>query len=117
MLAVPRSLSLCCALLSVKDDWCGHCGNDSNIADYRRTQDAINAANSSMVLTIEGAPNITQVYQGGHGNARRVGHDIKANWLSMTSLIDIGSGLWPYAHNGSKSTSGTESFWNDLDSE
>ena len=99
----------------MKDDSCGQCTD--TVSDYKRMQDAINAANSSMVLSIEGAPNISEVYRGGHGNARRVGHDIGATWLSMVSLIDIGSGLWPFAHNGSKSASGRESFWNDLDSE
>ena len=46
-----------------------------------------------IVLTIEGGPDITEVYTGCCGNARRVGHDISARWLSMTSLVDVGSGM------------------------
>jgi len=57
----------------------------------------------AITLTIEGGPDIKSVYTGCCGNARRVGHDISPRWNSMTSLIDVGSGLWPYAHNGSKS--------------
>lgn len=35
------------------------------------------------------------------------------NFLSMLSLVDIMSGLWPYAHNGSNTTVG--GWWNDMD--
>ena len=31
----------------------------------------------------------------------------------MVSLIDIGAGLWPYAHNSTNATFG--GWWNDLD--
>ena len=31
----------------------------------------------------------------------------------MVSLVDIGSGLWPFAHNSTNSTVG--GWWNDLD--
>ena len=50
------------------------------------------------------APPIKDVYTGIAGNARRVGHDISPVWSSMLSLIDLGAGLWPYAHNGSLTT-------------
>lgn len=50
------------------------------------------------------APPIQDVYTGSAGNARRVGHDISPVWSSMISLIDLGAGLWPYAHNGSLTT-------------
>lgn len=50
------------------------------------------------------APPIKDVYTGSAGNARRVGHDISPVWSSMISLIDLGAGLWPYAHNGSLTT-------------
>jgi hypothetical protein len=36
-----------------------------------------------------------------------------AHWMSMVSLVDIGSGLWPYAHNSTNATFG--GWWNDLD--
>eukprot|EP00038_Savillea_parva_P019610 m.28089 g.28089 ORF g.28089 m.28089 type:complete len:758 (-) comp4481_c0_seq1:102-2375(-) len=101
----------------MKDDSCGTCRTTGPhgpvIADYTAMQDAILQVGRPIVLTIEGGPDITQVYTGCCGNARRVGHDIAPEWLSMTSLIDIGSGLWPYAHNGSLGTAG--GFWNDLD--
>ena len=29
---------------------------------------------------------------------------LAARWNSMVSLVDVGAGLWPYAHNGSRST-------------
>ncbi len=35
------------------------------------------------------------------------------NFLSMLSLVDIMSGLWLYAHNGSNTTVG--GWWNDMD--
>ena len=37
------------------------------------------------------------ITHGGYGNAKRVGHDISPSWGSMISLVDIGSGLWPFA--------------------
>jgi Alpha galactosidase A/Alpha galactosidase C-terminal beta sandwich domain/Ricin-type beta-trefoil lectin domain len=100
----------------LKDDSCGACGQYVE-DDYFRMQSSIDFAFSSqnrtpaMVLSIEGNPDITLVNSGyTHGNMRRVGHDIKAYWTSMTSLVDIGSGLWPYAHGGAQG-----GFWNDLD--
>lgn len=96
-------------------DSCGTCRSGGPhgpvVADYAAMQQAILDVGRPIVLTIEGGPDITVVYTGCCGNARRVGHDISANWLSMTSLIDIGSGLWPYAHNGSLGTAG--GFWNE----
>eukprot|EP01079_Euglenida_sp_SAG-EU17-18_P002476 gene2476-3232_t len=64
------------------------------------------------------------VYTGHAGNARRVGHDITPTWTSMISLLDLGAGLWPYAHNGRQAlrgqlhlskAEGGGGFWNDLD--
>ena len=40
-----------------------------------------------------------------------LGTDIGPQWLSMTSLVDIGSGLWGFAHNDT----GSGGWWNDLD--
>lgn len=81
------------------------------------------ATGRPMVLTTEGNPNNTACSViGGCGNAKRVGHDIGDNWnnvrvdslvafasgvhmpanccaVQVQSLIDIGSGLWPFAHN------------------
>jgi hypothetical protein len=98
----------------MKDDSCGGCGTAES--DYTVMQAAIRDVGSKMVLTIEGAPPIKDVYTGIAGNARRVGHDISPFWTSMLSLIDLGAGLWPYAHNGSLTTvKGGGGFWNDLD--
>jgi hypothetical protein len=98
----------------MKDDSCGGCGSAED--DYTVMQAAIRDVGSNMVLTIEGAPPIKDVYTGIAGNARRVGHDISPFWASMISLVDLGAGLWPYAHNGSLTTvKGGGGFWNDLD--
>ena len=82
-----------------------------------------------MVLTVEGDPTDSLITLGGcasavdvlrggvhmcvcvwgggsYGNAKRVGHDISPMWMSMVSLVDIGSGLYPFAHNGSNATYG-----------
>jgi hypothetical protein len=74
---------------------------------------AIQASGRPMVLTVEGDPDDATITHGGYGNAKRVGHDISPFWMSMVSLVDIGSGLWPYAHNSSNATVG--GWWNDLD--
>ena len=65
-----------------------------------------------MVLTVEGNPDDALITKGGYGNAKRVGHDISPNWSSMISLVDIGAGLWMYAHNSTNATYG--GWWNDL---
>ena len=57
----------------------------------------IQASGRPMVLTVEGNPPAENITQGGYGNAKRVGHDISPSWGSMISLVDIGSGLWPFA--------------------
>eukprot|EP00048_Salpingoeca_helianthica_P017050 m.235436 g.235436 ORF g.235436 m.235436 type:complete len:700 (-) comp20068_c0_seq1:45-2144(-) len=93
----------------LKDDSCGDCRNP--LSDYAAMQQAIDSAGRPIVLSIEGMPDITVVSKGGHGNARRVGHDIGASYLSMISLVDVGSGLHVYAHNDT----GFGGFWNDLD--
>ena len=49
-------------------------------------------------LKVEGNPPAANITHGGYGNAKRVGHDISPSWSSMISLVDIGAGLWPYAH-------------------
>jgi hypothetical protein len=56
-------------------------------------------------MMVEGQPPLPAAADG-HGDAWRVGHDINAAWLSMLSLVDIGSGRWPYARPG---------FFNDLE--
>lgn len=73
---------------------------------------AIQASGREMVLTIEGGPDNAACSRGGCGNAHRVGHDITPLWMSVISLVDIASGLWPYASNGSELYGG---WWNDLD--
>ena len=69
-----------------------------------------------MVFTIENDATTSLGNQNGlvaggaYGNARRIGHDIDAAWLSMLSLVDLGSGLWHWAHNDT----GGGGWWNDL---
>jgi alpha-galactosidase len=89
----------------VKDDSCSGCRNDDNL-DYGTMWNAIEAAGRPMVLTVEGGPTDSLITHGGYGNAKRVGHDISPLWMSMVSLVDIGSGLWMYAHNSTNSTVG-----------
>jgi alpha-galactosidase len=89
----------------VKDDSCSNCRNDDNL-DYGTMWQAIQAAGRPMVLTVEGGPTDSLITHGGYGNAKRVGHDISPLWMSMVSLVDIGSGLWMYAHNSTNSTVG-----------
>ena len=67
---------------------------------------AIQAAGRPMVLTVEGQPDDALCSAGGLGNAKRVGHDISPTYNSMASLVDIGSGLWPFAHNSTNATFG-----------
>jgi hypothetical protein len=74
---------------------------------------AMELSGRPMVLTVEGNPDDAIISLGGYGNAKRVGHDISPNWGSMTSLVDTGAPLWPFAHNGSNPTFG--GWWNDLD--
>ena len=65
-----------------------------------------------MVLTVEGSPPASIITHGGYGNAKRVGHDISPSWGSMISLVDIGAGLWPFAHGSVNAQYG--GWWNDL---
>lgn len=73
----------------------------------------IQASGRPMILTVEGSPPADIITHGGYGNAKRVGHDISPTWGSMISLVDIGAGLWPYAHNEIDPKFG--GWWNDLD--
>jgi len=100
----------------LKDDSCSTCaaaaGDQPDVqTDYERMQMSIDAVGGGISLFVEGQPDITAVYQGEFGNGRRVGHDISPSWYSMISLVDIGSGLWPYAHTDT----GKGSFFNWLD--
>ena len=99
----------------MKDDSCGGCGTAEG--DYTVMQAAMRDVGANMVLTIEGTSPIKDVYTGVAGNARRVEHDdISPFWISMVSLVDLGAGLWPCAHNGSLTTvKGGGRFWNNLD--
>jgi len=63
---------------------------------------------------VEGEPPFPAAATGAFGQMRRVGHDINAVWLNMISLVDLVSGLWPYAHNGS-SHSHQEAWFNELE--
>jgi len=97
----------------VKDDSCSNCDNYTDNELYARMWAAIEASGRPMVLTVEGSPDVALCSRGGYGNAKRVGHDINPSYSSMASLVDIGSGLWPYAHNSTNATFG--GWWNDLD--
>ena len=89
----------------VKDDSCSNCRNDDNL-DYHTMWLALELTQRPIVLTVEGNPDDALISKGGYGNAKRVGHDISPNWGSMTSLVDIGAPLWPFAHNSSSATFG-----------
>ena len=100
----------------VKDDACGACrsGPNGTLEDYAAMQAGISATGRPMILSIEAQPDVATVSAGGHGNLRRVGHDINPTWRSMSSLIDMDSGLYPFAHNASVSPTGN-GYFNDLD--
>eukprot|EP01052_Picozoa_sp_SAG31_P009895 SAG31_NODE_530_length_14420_cov_4.259968_11_plen_381_part_00 len=83
----------------MKQDACGGCRAQGKIADYAAMQSAIENTSRPFLLTVEGQPPFPAVADGKHGNARRVGHDITSQWLSMISLVDIGSNLHHFAHN------------------
>ena len=104
--------------MQVKDDSCGQDCRDDTTADYKAMQEALAATGRQIVLSIEGWEDVRVISAGGHGQTKRVGHDIGNNvnrpWTSVVSEIDLSSGLWPYAHNGSKFGSGN-GFWNDMD--
>ena len=97
----------------VKDDSCSQCFDYTDDQDYGRMWKSIQSAGRPMVLTVEANPIDKVITKGGYGNAKRVGHDISPYFQSMLTLIDIGSGLWPFAHNSTNSTFG--GWWNDLD--
>ena len=60
-------------------------------------QQALSATGHPIVLSVEGWEDVRVLSKGGHGQTKRVGHDISPSWGSMISLVDIGSGLWPFA--------------------
>jgi hypothetical protein len=78
----------------------------------------IKASGREMVLMAEGQPDIQTMANDsrtyGGINIRRVGHDINWRWYSICSLIDLTSGLWPFAHNASVSPT-AQGFHNQLD--
>lgn len=95
----------------VKDDSCGYCRDV--LSDYSIMQSAIWATARVMILSIEGEPPIANCSAGGFGNMRRVGHDLNDWYKSAVSLVDLGSGLWPYAHSDVNKSDG--GFWNDFE--
>jgi hypothetical protein len=96
--------------MQVKDDSCSGCGTMTDNELYHTMWQGIMASGREMVLTVEGAPDNSLGTSGGLGNAKRVGHDINPHFTSMTSLVDIGSGLWMFAHNSTNATYG--GWWN-----
>eukprot|EP00756_Hemistasia_phaeocysticola_P066549 Hpha_TRINITY_DN9306_c0_g1::TRINITY_DN9306_c0_g1_i1::g.25915::m.25915/K07407/E3.2.1.22B, galA, rafA; alpha-galactosidase len=95
----------------VKDDRCGGCSEV--LKDIEHMQDALDSTGRTIFLSVEGNPDVAAVSANPskYGNTRRVGHDIMATWYSMLSLVDTGSGLWPFAHNDT----GLGGYFNDLD--
>lgn len=96
----------------LKDDSCGQC-RAHDALDYGAMASALEATGRPIILTVEGNPPVSLMSKGGHGHAKRVGHDIRPFWYSMVSEVDASSGLWSFAHNAS-GTSGA-GFWNDMD--
>lgn len=98
----------------VKDDACSTCRDprrkgapeDYAVMAASLKQAAAEQGTLPPLLMVEGQPPFPLAADGLHGDVRRVGHDINAKWLSMLSLVDIGSGLWMYAKPG---------FFNDLE--
>lgn len=89
------------------------------MSDYGHMQQGIWATGRDIYLSVEGDPDPAVATHGGYGQQKRVGHDIEATYKSMVSLADIGSGLWPFAHNGSLFTNTSNAsplpWFNDLD--
>jgi alpha-galactosidase len=97
----------------VKDDACSFCRDPlkkGGAADYAAMASGLRLAAERQsapkpILMVEGQPPLPDAANGSYGDVRRVGHDINPSWVSMVSLIDIGSGLWRFARPG---------FFNDL---
>ena len=98
----------------LKDDSCGPC-RKTDTMDYAAMAAALAATGRQIVLTVEGSPPVQVMSKGGHGQAKRVGHDIRPFWYSVLSEVDLSSGLWSYAHNASSALGDGNGFWNDMD--
>ena len=85
----------------LKDDSCGGCRtgpDDEPHADYEAMQSAIKSVEREIVLTCEGHPDVTKMYNNGCcGNVRRIGTDLSPQWQAVMSLVDHAAGLWPFA--------------------
>lgn len=99
----------------LKDDACSNCGNASFYDSYGAMARGLAATGRPIVLCIEGDPSAAVLTLGGYGQTHRVGHDLSAHYRSMLSSADIGSGLWPYAHNATTIPGNPSGFFNDLD--
>ena len=95
----------------LKDDDCGGCSE--YLDDYGAMFRGLVAAGRPIFLSVEGQPDVRVITKGGYGNSKRVGHDITSSWTSMVSLVDIGSGIWPFAHNSTDPAYG--GWFSDLD--
>lgn len=97
----------------LKEDGCGSCSGNV-LADLHSMREALDATGRDIFLSVEGNPPIEVISARPdlYGSIRRVGKDIMGEWYSMCSLVDTGSGLWPFAHND---TDGHGGFFNDLD--
>ena len=85
----------------LKDDSCGGCRtgpDDEPHADYEAMQSAIKSVEREIVMTCEGHPDVTKMYNNGCcGNVRRIGTDLSPQWQAVMSLVDHAAGLWPFA--------------------
>lgn len=104
----------------LKDDSCGGCRTgptDEPHADYAAMQSAIDSVDREIVLTTEGHPDVTKMYNNGCcGNVRRIGTDLSPQFWAVMSLVDHAAGLWKFAHNGSLGVNGsTSGFWNGIE--
>jgi hypothetical protein len=96
----------------LKDDSCGQC-RAYDALDYAAMASALEATGRPIILTVEGSPPVALMSKGGHGQAKRVGHDIRPFWYSVVSEVDTSSGLWSFAHNASGASGA--GYWNDMD--
>lgn len=107
----------------VKDDACSTCRDPNTKGspdDYAAMVRGLRAAATtqglpSPLLMVEGQPPFPEAADGNHGDVRRVGHDINPAWISILSLIDLGSGLWVYAGSSQLGGKRRHAFFNDLE--
>ncbi|XP_065841971.1 uncharacterized protein [Oscarella lobularis] len=90
----------------LKNDDCNIPSGGDADRDYGRMSYYLNQTGKGIVHSVKGSEPIEKAYN--VSNMRRVGHDIRDEFVSMLSLVEQShiQGLAKYAHPG---------FWNDLD--